>query len=107
MNELKFSWKWKKYELCACPETLARVHEKQSNETIELKTVEDNVAYTVAYWVRNDEGYYLRTVGDRFFTEIKPDDYTKIIKHLKKAQKALDEYFHSHFCRMEREDDER
>ena len=34
--ELNFNWKYKDYELRACPKTLARLNKEDQNETIDL-----------------------------------------------------------------------
>jgi hypothetical protein len=99
MNEqqLEFSWKYKYYELRACPKRLVRFHD-EPNETINLvkwSTHNDSTpyCYSLAYWKKNSEGYELQFVGDRPFKNILPEDVEIVWKALKVAQKVLDGWF--------------
>ena len=100
MKELNFKWRYKDYELRACPITLARLNENDENETIELvKWVkhEDGKEYcfSLAYWERNKEGYDLNSVGSRIFEYIEDEDIEEVWKQLKVAQKILDIFYDS------------
>ena len=96
--ELKFSYKYKDYELRACPKRLVRFNEDEPNETIDLikwETADDGkrYCYSLAYWVQDKEGYDLKFVNDRPFTYIDIEDIEMIWAMLKAAQETLDTFF--------------
>ena len=97
-SDLEFSWKYKDYELTACPKRLARFSEDEKNETIDLvKWCESwegqRLCYSLAYFIRESEGYDLRFVGNRPFEDIDAEDVPKVWEALKTAQAVLDAFF--------------
>lgn len=95
---LEFGWKYKCYELRACPKHLARLSPDEPNETIDLvKWTEDgdgrSFCYSLAYFVRYSEGYYLRFVGDRPFQNIEKEDVPIVWSALHAAQTILDTFW--------------
>lgn len=96
-SELEFSWKYKDYELRACPKHLARFYKDEPNETIDLvKWFECNGkrnCYSLAYFIRQGEGYDLRFVGSRPFKDIAAEDLPEVWEALKTAQAVLDAFF--------------
>ena len=94
---LEFSFKYKDYELRACPSRLVRLSPDDKNETIDLVKWYDyngqRCCYSLAYFRKNDEGYYLNFVGSRPFDNIAPEDVKIIWSMLKQAQEILDEFF--------------
>lgn len=61
-SDLEFSWKYKDYELKACPKLLVRFHENEKNETINLvkwsESREDKrFCWSLASFIRGKEGY--------------------------------------------------
>ena len=98
MKELEFSWKYKNYEFRACPKRLARLFDDDVNETIDfIKWEADNDGnlhcFSLAYWIRSGEGYYLKCVGSRPFEYIDNDDVLVVWQGMRAAQNALDLYF--------------
>ena len=97
-QKLEFSWKHKNYELRACPTQLAWFDENEPNATIDLvkwdvNSYGEKYCYSLAYWRRDSEGYYLHFVGNRPFPYIDTEDITIVWKALKIAQKVLDAWF--------------
>lgn len=97
-QKLEFSWKYKDYELRACPKRLARFNANEPNETIDFvkwTTNSDGAEYcfSLAYWSKDSEGYDLKFVGDRPFKDIEPEDLEIVWKALRVAQKVLDSWF--------------
>lgn len=96
--ELNFSWKYKDYELRACPKCLVKTRIYDKNETIDFikwATNSDDKKYcfSLAYWRREDEGYELKFVGNRPFDEIETEDIEKVWGALRMAQNVLNEWF--------------
>lgn len=96
-QELSFNWKYKDYELRACPARLVRF-DNESNETINLIMWKTNpngkkTCFSLAYWIKNSEGYDLKFVGNRPFECIEPEDIRIIWKAIGIAQKTLDAWF--------------
>lgn len=94
---LEFSFKYKDYELRACPKRLVELYPDEPNETIDLiKWYEHNgkkLCYSLAYFERYDEGYRLKFVGSRPFDDIEKEDVKVIWSALKHAQEILDEFY--------------
>lgn len=96
--ELNFSWKYKDYELRACPKPLVKTRIYDKNETIDFvkwRTNSDGTKYcfSLAYWRRNSEGYDLRFVGNRPFDYIEVEDLDTIWEALRMAQDVLNKWF--------------
>lgn len=97
-SDLEFSWKYKDYELHACPKRLVRFYEGEKNETIDLVKWGETWdgkrhRWSLAYFIRKEEGYDLRFVGNRPFEDIDPEDVPKVWEALKTAQAVLDAFF--------------
>lgn len=100
MNEqkLEFNWEYKDYALKACPRRLVRFEDNEPNETIDL--IKYNIGsdgkrycYSLAYWKKDSEGYYLHFVGGRPFKDIETEDIDVVWKAMGVAQKVLDGWF--------------
>lgn len=77
--ELNFNWKYKDYELRACPKILARLNKEDQNETIDLikwgaHNDGEKYCFSLAYWKRGSEGFDLSLVGSRVFEYIDEED---------------------------------
>ncbi len=97
-QKLEFCWKYKDYELRACPKRLVRFKDDELNETIDFIKWQTDASgkrgcFSLAYWTNDSEGYELNFVGDRPFRYIEPEDIGIIWKALKMAQKVLDGWF--------------
>lgn len=94
---LEFSFKYKDYELRACPKRLARFSPDEPNETIDLvkwdKSGDRPYCFSLAYWTRDKEGYELTFVGSRPFDNIDKEDVPILWSVLKQAQEILDQFF--------------
>ena len=75
---LEFSFKYKDYELRACPKRLARFSPEEPNETIDFvkwnKSEDKPYCFSLAFFERYSEGYRLKFVGDRPFEYIDKKD---------------------------------
>ena len=81
-QKLEFSWKYKDYELRACPKKLARFNANEPNETIDFvkwTTNSDGAEYcfSLAYWSKDSEGY------DKLIDIDDPDDKEKVTAFIK------------------------
>ena len=97
-QKLEFSWKYKDYELRACPKRLVSFNDNEPNDTIDFvkwTTSSDGTKYcfSLAYWSKYSEGYELEFVGDRPFQYIASEDLEIVWKALRVAQKVLDGWF--------------
>ena len=94
---LEFSFKYKDYELRACPKCLVRFSPDDQNETIDLlkwyKSGDKSYCYSLAYFEKYSEGYRLKFVGDRPFTDIDKEDLSIIWSVLKQAKEILDQFY--------------
>ena len=98
MMDLNFNFRYKDYELKACPSRLVRFDPEEPNETIDLvkwdMTDDDRpFCFSLAYFSRGSDGYSLRFVGDRPFEYIDAEDVPIVWIMLKQAQEILDRYF--------------
>lgn len=96
--KLEFSFKYKDFEIKACPKRLARFTPDEENETINLvkwatRENGEKYCYSLAYFTQTSEGYELTFVGGRPFECIDIDDLKTIWLALSTAQKILDDYF--------------
>lgn len=99
-SSLEFNWKYKNYELRACPKHLARFTPYEPNETIDFVSWKKDgkgkdYCFSLAYFLKGSEGYYLKFVGDRPFQYIDEDDVPYVWKALNAAQKILDAFWTS------------
>lgn len=95
---LEFSFKYKNYELRACPKRLVRFSPNEPNETIDLIKWETDsggrkFCFSLAYFEKTGEGYRLKFVYSRPFDCIEPEDVKILWSALKHAQEILDEFF--------------
>lgn len=102
-TQLEFHWKYKNYELRACPKHLARLTPDEPNETIDLVAFAKDgngkdYCFSLAYFRKDDEGYYLHFVGSRPFEYIDAEDVPFVWAALNSAQKILDAYFELSDC---------
>ena len=87
---MKFRKREKNIEARSCGENLLLSNPHTTIEIIEwFEDVKKPYCYTIAYWERGSEGYYLKFVGNRPF-EIKPSLFFRIAKS---AQEYLDSEF--------------
>ena len=96
---LEFSFKYKDYEIKACPKHLVSFIDDEPNVTIELlkwdRTDVKPYCFSLAYFEKYSEGYRLNFVGDRPFKYIEKEDVPIIWNVLKNAQELLDDYWES------------
>ena len=94
--ELKFNKDIGPYTIRAVPKKLVYMDPADKNETIELiknfDTDKGITCITLAYWIKNSEGYELRFVFDRPFM-IEDEYVLEIWSALKLAQLTLDEFW--------------
>lgn len=95
---LEFFFKYKDYELRACPKHLARFSPDEKNETIDFVKWATNengrkYCFSLAHFVRDSEGYYLKFVGSRMFEYVPAEDVEILWSALKYAQEILDKFF--------------
>ena len=96
---LEFSFKYKDYEIRACPKHLARLSPEEKNVTIDFVKWDksDNTGkpfcFSLGFFRRGTEGYYFNFVGDRPFRHIASEDIPVIWSVLKSAQEILDKFF--------------
>lgn len=96
LGELSFNWKYKDYELRACPPSLARLKPEDKNTTIDFikwfNTNEKPYCISIAYFVKTNEGYDLKFVGDRPFEHIDSEDLSVCWCALKMASNLLNSW---------------
>lgn len=97
-TQLEFRWKYKNYELRACPKRLARFCPDEPNETIDFvywkkDSNGKDFCFSLAYFIKKSEGYYLNFVGNRPFQHIDEEDVPFVWNALNAAQKILDAFF--------------
>lgn len=96
-KDFNFSWKFKGYGI-------KTIHEKwddpkskiRKNCPLELVKYNDethSTCYVLAFFVLDDEGYELHSVGGRLFEGISAEDISEVWAQLQAAQKMLDAYF--------------
>ena len=98
IGELDFNWKYKNYELKACPLSLARLTPEDKNTTIDFVkwsgpiTDTDRHCFSIAYFVKTNEGYDLKFVGNRPFNHIDSEDLAVCWDALKMASNLLNSW---------------
>ena len=94
--KLTFNFKYKDYELRACPIHLGRPNKDDLNETIDFVKWRNSehgpCCYSIAYWKIGLDGYELKFVGNRFLN-VNPTDVPVLWKAIVEAQKTLDKWF--------------
>lgn len=89
--EFNISWKYKDYEL---RKTSSLSKDIDYWELVKWQKYDGkNSCFTLAYFVREQEGWELKFVGDRPFEYIEEDDLCTIWSALKMTNKALNDYF--------------
>ena len=100
MSDLNFYWRMGDYALESCPKTLAKLHEDDENETIDLvkyyQSKGHECKYSIGYFYYNthEPCWELKFVGDRF-KKILEGDVIAIFKMLSAAYDALEEWSNS------------
>lgn len=96
---LEFNYKYKDYEVRACPKHLIRLSDSDENEAIDFvkwETTKNGEPYcfSIAYWRKNEKDgtYSLCFVEDRFVRYVNQEDVLAIWKILTMAQTTLDEW---------------
>ena len=102
IDSLQFSWKYKNYELRACPKHLVRINKDDPNVTIDfIKWEKQNdgkpYCFSIGYFLFSKDGYDFKFVGDRFFEHIEKKDRGKCLDGLCQAQLALDQFYRDNY----------
>ena len=97
-QKLEFNRKIGNIEVRACPPRLVSVWYGEPNDTIDVVMWckdADGKPYciSIAYFVRNDEGYSLKFVGARPFMYVADERVPELWEALQEAQKVLDAWF--------------
>lgn len=95
---LEFNWKCGNIEIRACPQRLARLYAGEPNDTIDVvlwhKDANDKpYCFSIAYFVRGKEGYYLKFVGARPLLYVSEEYVPAFWGGLQQAQDVLDRWF--------------
>lgn len=104
MSDLNFYWRMGDYALEAAPRRLARLHEDEPNETIDLVKYYQyqgkEYKYSIGYFIydSHEPCWELRFVGGRF-KELLETDIVAVFKMLNAAYDTLEEW-------SERQEDE-
>ena len=97
-GELDFNWKYKNYELRACPPSLVKLDSEEKNTTIDFVkwsgpvTDENRCCISIAYFVKTYDGYNLKFVGNRPFEYIESEDLLVCWNALKMASNLLNNW---------------
>ena len=86
-------------ELRACSAGLHKPCQGKRNETIDVVMWQKDskgkpYCFSIAYFVRDDEGYYLKFVGARPFLYVADERVPELWEALHEAQKVLDGWFY-------------
>ena len=98
IGELNFNWKYKNYELRACPSSLARVNPEDRNTTIDFIkwsgpiTDSDRCCISIAYFVKTNSGYDLKFTGSHPFDHVESEDLAVCWDALKMAHNLLNNW---------------
>jgi hypothetical protein len=98
VGELNFNWKYKNYELRACPPSLVKLNSEDKNTTIDFVkwsgpiTDENRCCVSIAYFVKTNDGYDLKFVGNRPFEHIESEDLPLCWDALKMASNLLNSW---------------
>lgn len=96
--KLEFSRKIGNIELRACPHSLARLRDDDPNTTINIVMWQKDsngkpYTFSIAYWKRDKEGYYIHFVGARPFLYVDESRVPELWEAMQEAQKVLDAWF--------------
>ena len=86
-----FTWDYKNYSFRAVTKNL-NISDSKTNETIELVWKNNDMVFTIAYWIKSSDGYDLKFVGNRMFEYINSEDIVSIWEMLKICQMILDDF---------------
>lgn len=97
-HKLVFSRKIGNIEIRACPPRLVSVWYGEPNDTIDVVMWQKDskgkpYCFSIAYFVRDDEGYCLKFVGARPFLYVADERVPELWEALHEAQKVLDGWF--------------
>ena len=97
--KLEFNRKIGNIELRACPHSLARLRDDDPNATIDIVMWQKDAkgkpyCFSIAYWRRDKEGYYLHFVGARPFLYVDDSRVPELWEAMQEAQKVLDAWFY-------------
>lgn len=95
---LEFNWKCDNIEMRACPKRLVHMYYGEPNSTIDVvlwhKDANGNpYCFSIAYFVRGKEGYYLKFVGARPLLYVSEEHVPALWGGLQQAQDVLDRWF--------------
>ena len=95
---LEFNRKIGNIELRACTAALCKPLEGFPNTTIDVVMWQKDskgkpYCFSIAYFVRDDEGYYLKFVGARPFLYVADERVPELWEALHEAQKVLEGFF--------------
>lgn len=98
--ELNFNWKYKNYEIRACPKSLVSLNDNEKNVTIDFikwAVDENNIpyCYSLAYFQFTKNGYELKWI--KSIWDIEKESKNKCIDALYDAQIALDDFFRKNY----------
>lgn len=97
-QKLEFIRKIGNIELRACPEGLVAPEKGKANNTIDVVMWHKDAdgkpyCFSIAYFVRDCQGYYLKSVGARPFMYVDDSCVPELWEALSKAQSVLDVWF--------------
>ena len=87
MKKINFKKRIENVEVHSCNEHL--LSDPPHTQAEIIKTLSDGYNFTLAYWIKDSEGFDLRFVGNRPF-DVKPKTFMKLARF---GQKKLDKYF--------------
>ena len=99
MPKLEFNRKIGNIEVRACPPQLVDMCDGKPNETIDVVQWHKDAdgkpwCFSIAYFVRCDEGFDLKFVGARPFMYVAEERVPELWEALHEAQKVLDAWFY-------------
>lgn len=95
---LEFNRVIRNIELRACPRGLETPEKGKANNTIDVVMWHKDAygkpyCFSIAYFVRDCQGYYLKSVGARLFMYVDDSCVPELWEALSKAQSVLDAWF--------------
>lgn len=104
--ELNFNWKYKNYELRACPKSLVSLNDNEKNVTISFikwTSIENNInhpyPYILAYYQFTKNGYKLKWLKDinKIIDNMDRECRYQCFYGLFKATLSLDDFFRKNY----------